>query len=163
MGYQVKWSISFPEGQSLHQGILRLHKVQRLLKSTGGRGLCSALGLLSSAQQSMETHFKVLFLGTRDSAKYRIALTASQYFVVGSYICNKVVPWKEIFVICGSWVSYPGSWSWREPSWAGSWTWYSPSLEELTFPADFGIFTLVYGNSMELSCNDMLISPWLRL
>lgn len=45
------------------------------LKYAGGWRLCSALWLLGRAQQSMETCLKVLFLGSRDSAKYSIALT----------------------------------------------------------------------------------------
>lgn len=158
----MKWSITFSD-QPLHQGILRLHKVNTRLKSTGGWGLCSAQRLLGSAQQSMETCLKVLLLGSRDSAKYRVALIARYYFGVGWYISNEVVPCPGIVVICACQISCLGSWSWREPSCAGSWTWYSPFLKELTFPTDFGIFTLIYGNPMELLCNNMSISPWLKL
>lgn len=127
----MKWSISFSEDQSLHQGIPTLHKVRMHLKSTAGWGLCSALWLLGSVQQSMETCLKVLFLGSRDSAKYRIALTASHYFDIGCCISNEVVPCSEIFLTCDCQISYLGSWSWREPSCAGSWTWKSSHSQQI--------------------------------
>lgn len=45
----------------------------------------------------METCLKVLFLGSRDSAKYRIVLTARHYFGIGGNISNEVVPCSKIF------------------------------------------------------------------
>jgi len=155
MGYQTKWSISFSEDQ----GILRLHKVHTTFENHWGLG-----GLLSTVvtQQSMETCSTVLLLGTRQSAKYSIALTASRYFDTVCYISNEVVSCSEVFVSSVCQICYLGSWSWKEPGCSGSWIWYSPFLKGLIYPADFGIFTLIYGNSMELSCNRS-VPPWLRL